>query len=183
MGKERFEIIDACRGVSIMLMVVYHFFYDLVAFCSFPAYVLYNPFVNSLEVFFASLFIIMSGASTQFTRSNKKRAVKTLLAAAAVTLVTWIFDNSAFVLFGILHFLGFAALIYGFFGRQIDRIVEKVNPAIFIALFFVFRQILNRPYNIRGLWALGIYTRSFMSTDYFPMLPWIFIYFFGIWFG
>ncbi len=181
--RDRIDIIDAARGLSILLMVLYHLFYDLVAFCSFPAHVLFNPLVNSLQVLFASLFILMSGASTQFSRNNLKRAVKMLLAALAVSVVTWLFDPSEFVRFGILHFLGVSALLYALFYTQIDRLVSKVHPVFFIVLFFVFRSFLNHSYPIEHLWVLGIYARSFVSSDYFPIFPWIFIYFFGIRFG
>ena len=179
----RIEIIDAARGLSIILMVVYHFFYDLVAFCSFPIHVLYNPLVNSLEVFFASLFILMSGASTQFSRNNLKRAAKILLAALIVTVVTRYFDPAAYVRFGILHFLGVSALLYALLRGPADRLVSKIHPALYLILFFIVKYVFSRPYPVPYLWPLGIYTDSFVSTDYFPVFPWIFIYFLGIWFG
>ncbi|MCX7614466.1 MAG: DUF1624 domain-containing protein [Clostridiales bacterium] len=179
----RIEIIDAVRGLSILLMVLYHFFYDLVSFTSFPAYILFNPFVNFLQVLFASLFILMSGASTQFSRNNMKRAIKIVLAALAVTIITWWFDPEAYVKFGILHFLGVCALLYALFSKQIDRIVTKIHPAVFVILFIILKYYLDQPHSIPYLWLFGLYTPNFVSTDYFPIFPWMFIYLFGIWFG
>ena len=36
--KQRIQLIDALRGLAVLLMVVHHFLYDLVAFCGAPAW-------------------------------------------------------------------------------------------------------------------------------------------------
>ena len=84
--KRRYYAVDALRGLSILLMVAYHFGYNLVMFDIAPPGLLYNPLLNFLQPFFASVFIAISGASSTFSHSNLRRGVKILLCAA---LVTW----------------------------------------------------------------------------------------------
>jgi len=180
-NRERIQLIDALRGVSILLMVLHHFGYDLVAFMGVPAYLIYNPLVETLQLIFASLFIFLSGASCIFSRNNLKRGVEILLCGIAVTIVTYLFDKDAFVVFGILHFLGCAAIIYALIRPALDKV--KIHPVIWVILFIVSKIALSRAYDIPHLWALGIYTDDFVSSDYFPIFPWIFMYLFGTWFG
>ena len=52
-----------------------------------------------------------------------------------------------------------------------------------LLLFFLFRWLLSPTYDIPHLWWLGIRQPSFSSGDYFPLLPWFFMYLFGVWLG
>lgn len=177
----RYELIDAARGLSILLMVVYHFAYDLAEFGLMPAFVVFNPLVDALQLFFSGVFIFMSGASSRFSKNNVKRGVKLLIFAAAVTFATWLFDRELFVVFGILHFLGAAALVYAVLGKTIER--AHIHPLVWIVLFVVSRLALSGTFPVRHLWFFGIVDTAFTSSDYFPFFPWIFVYLAGSWFG
>lgn len=179
--KSRYYALDALRGLSILLMVAYHFGYNLIMYRIAPAGLIYNPLLNVLQPFFASVFIAISGASSTFSHNNLRRGVKILLCAALVTLATWVFDSQVFVRFGILHFLGCAALIY-------EALRPLLNKALrlgwlWLVPFFAAYFLLDRVFPFEHLWALGFRSASFSSTDYFPILPWIFMYFFGVWLG
>lgn len=180
-GMGRVGMLDLLRGLSLVLMVVYHFFYDLTLYCGFPKSVMFHPFINFLQLVFASLFVAMSGATTVFSKSCAKRAVRLLAAAGVVTLATWFFNHQVFVRFGILHFLGVASLIGGLFLRF--PALQKVHPFVWLGLFVVSRHLLSGIFPIPHLWMLGIRDAAFSSSDYFPILPWIFMYALGIWFG
>ena len=52
--KSRYYALDALRGLSILLMVAYHFGYNLVMYRIAPAGLIYNPLLNVLQPFFAS---------------------------------------------------------------------------------------------------------------------------------
>lgn len=180
----RIEIIDALRGLSIILMVCYHFGYDLVTAGLIPGWLLFNPLLDFLQVVFASLFIFLSGASCRFSKDNLKRGLVMLAAGAVVTAVSLLPWIDAPIWFGILHFLGAAAIIFTFCHKFIDRIPLKARliafPALFFAAFFLLR---GRVFPVEHLWALGFPSKSFLSYDYFPLLPWVFMYLFGAAFG
>ncbi len=179
--KSRYYLLDALRGLSIILMVAYHFGYNLVLYRIAPSGLLYNPVLNFLQPFFASVFIAISGASSTFSHNNLRRGVKILLAAFVVSIATWAFNSEAYVRFGILHFLGCAALLYEAARPLIDKTLRY--GWLWLVPFFVTNALLDRTFSVRHLWALGFRDASFVSTDYFPLMPWIFMYLFGVWLG
>lgn len=179
--QKRIELIDGARGLSIILMIFYHFFYDLAVFCAFPSWIVYNPLFNFLQPVFAGLFILMSGASAMFSRSNVKRGLKMLAGGLAISLVTWLFDPSLFVRFGILHFMGVAALLFAALRPLITKI--PYQQYLWPVLFFLCYFALDRTFDVKYLAFLGFRSPGYASSDYFPVLPWIFVYFMGAWLG
>lgn len=180
-GKRRYYALDVLRGLSILLMVCYHWGYDLVLYDLLPDWALYNPLLDGLQLFFASVFVAISGASSTFSRNNWRRGLKILLCALAVTAATYWFDPGSTVRFGILHFLGAAALLYQLLRPLLERFPP--NPLVCLALFFAARFATKPHYNIPGLWWLGFRQPGFSSGDYFPLLPWFFMYLLGVWLG
>ena len=180
-GKRRYYALDVLRGLSILLMVCYHWGYDLVLYDLLPDWVLYNPLLDGLQLFFASVFVAISGASSTFSRNNWRRGLKILLCALAVTAATYWFDPGSTVRFGILHFLGAAALLYQLLRPLLERFPP--NPLVCLALFFAARFVTKPHYPVPGLWWLGFRQPGFSSGDYFPLLPWFFMYLFGVWLG
>ena len=112
----RYPFLDELRGAAIVMMVLYHFLYDLVVFAgiSFP---LYSRPVVIWQNSIGALFITLSGCVSLFSRSNFRRGIKCLLAATAVFLVT-AFTAPAPAWFGVLHFLGCAILLFPLFARS-----------------------------------------------------------------
>lgn len=181
--QDRIQSIDALRGFCLILMVAYHFFYDLVNFLEVPGWILSNPVFDVLQPFFAGVFIALSGISSRFSRSNTKRGIEVLAVSLVVTAVTSLMGSP--VIFGILHLLGFCMVFYGLTNRLWDKLPEKAAPFIYIALIAAsaaLRGILN-PVKTGGLWIVGFYRPGFYSSDYFPVLPWVFVFLLGTWLG
>lgn len=173
----RIQLLDAARGLSILLMVAYHFGYDLVLFNLLPHNVLYNPLLNVLQPFFAGLFIFVSGISCRFSRSNLRRGVEMLALAAVITAVTYWMGSPAW--FGIIHFLGVSAILFALLRPFLDRIPGPPLAGIYLVLFFLGNYLAGQTYEIRFLWWLGLRHPEFRSSDYFPLLPWFFLYLAG----
>ena len=64
----RIYLMDALRGLAVLLMVVHHFLYDLAAFCGAPWWIFSNPLFDVLHYVFAGVFILLSGVSSNFSR-------------------------------------------------------------------------------------------------------------------
>lgn len=173
----RYPLFDALRGLSIVLMVLYHCAYLLVTLGHAPAGLIENPILDVLQPLFASVFIAISGACSMFSRSNARRGVKFLLAAAVVTLASWLVMPDLLIRFGILHFLGVMTLMMVPLRPWLMR--RRARPLLWLALFFVSYFALNRTFSAEHLWLLGIVSPEFISGDYFPLFPWSFMYFFG----
>jgi len=183
MTPKRIQLIDAARGLCVILMVCHHFLYDLVEYLDAPSWFFYNPVFNFLHYVFAGLFILLSGISSRFSRSNIRRGIKVLAAAVAVTIATALVDS--IVIFGILHFLGFCMVFYGLTSKFWDRFTGWGAPIVYVILTAATAVILKalNPVKIKWLWIIGLWDNSFFSADYFPLLPWIFVFLFGTWLG
>lgn len=183
--KQRIELMDAARGLSLILMVFYHFFYDLVVFAGAPRWIFHNVVFDPLQYFFAGLFILISGASSNFSHSNVRRGGKVLAIAAVITLVTYFMDM--LILFGILHFLGVCMLLYGLtqgFWRRVNEKLPWLVPALCVVGIVATARFANGiPTETPHLWMFGLVTPDFQSADYFPLLPWMFVFLLGTWAG
>ena len=136
-ARRRYYGFDVLRGLSIFLMVAYHFGFDLVSYGLLPRQVLFNPLLNGLQVFFASVFVAISGASSTFSHNNVRRGIKLLLCALVVSLATYVAMPSEFIRFGILHFLGCAALLYALLRPLLEKV--PLHPLACLLLFFFAR--------------------------------------------
>lgn len=180
--KERIRIIDAIRGFSILLMVGHHLLYDLTVLCGAPEWFFTNPIFDFLHYVFAGIFILLSGVSSLYSSSNIKRGIKTLACAGIITLASYLADSA--IWFGILHLLGTCMLFYGFTRRLWDRIPRSIAPVIYILGTAVCSPLTRGVFtNFRHFWMFGLIYKGFLSYDYYPLLPWVFIFLLGTWMG
>ena len=177
----RVKVIDALRGLSIILMVLHHFAVDLIMYGLLPGWLLDNLPFHIVQSLFAGVFITISGLSSYVSRHNLKRGLQILAGGMAVTIVTLLFSPEYCVRFGILHFLGCAALIYSLAGKAFNRLPRGVSLALLITGFAL--SVAFTPAVVENPWLfpLNLLRKDFVSGDFFPILPWIFVYFFGAW--
>ncbi len=191
----RIQAIDALRGFCVVLMCFHHFFYDLAAFLGAPWWIFSNPVFNVLHYIFAGCFILLSGVSSRFSRSNLRRGGILLLIALALTAVTWLGDHlggkllgwepGVLIVCGVLHMLAVCMLFYGFTHRFWDRLPDWVM-ILFCVLAAVLTARLANGVLIDGpewLFPFGFIAEGFYSADYFPLFPWLFVFLFGTWLG
>jgi uncharacterized membrane protein len=177
--------IDFLRGLSIILMVGYHILYDLSELCGIRTLIgipinLSTAAWSAAVMFFAGLFVVLSGISSTLSRGNIRRALKLLGVAIVVTAATYIFDSSSAIYFGILHCLGSCILIYGL-------TLEKAKPqtcaaagAIGLGLSLAVSILLKKaPVHFDWFLPLGIHSQTYASFDYFPLLPWFGVFLAG----
>jgi uncharacterized membrane protein len=152
MKPKRIWELDFLRGFPIILMIFDHLMYDLK---SLPAWFSnYSDIANQsvrdivyfayrywhgqlradLHYIFIALFLIVSGISHQFSRSNFKRGLKFLLFAAILSAVTLLaealFGLQIGIVFGILHMYAFATILTALLRRWIKQ------PLILVAIGF-----------------------------------------------
>lgn len=168
----RYPELDALRGLAVLLMMAYHFLFDLSEYYGFNV-----PYISSLAIArcIASLFLLVIGIcfviSWDRTPHDKrwakagKRAVVLLAASGIISGATWLFDPASFVRFGILHLIGVGALLQPLF-RPLGRWNALAGAALILTML-----ALPMP----GSWwllPLGIVPSGFFSVDYYPLLPW-----------
>ena len=192
---ERIQSIDALRGLCVLLMCVHHLLFDLAAFLGAPWWLYENPVFSVLQYIVAGCFILLSGVSSRFSRSNIRRGLRVIAVALALTLVTWLGDRIAArltgnsigltIFFGVLHMLGFSMLFYGSTRKLWDRLPDWAAPILYVLGIVLTGRCAA---GIRGtaipwLFPFGFITEKFFSGDYYPILPWLFVFLLGAWAG
>lgn len=203
--KKRIALLDLIRGIAIILMVIYHMLFTFGYVLDFNLFkIIFDFFEKTFLVsLFAGLFIMISGISSSFSKSNVKRGLKTMGAALLVSFVTAIIlplmgYEKLEIYFGILHFLAVAMLLSPLLMKLADKIPAYIGIPAAIILFLLTRNIsqgyigltaqlsFTLPDVLRNspfLFPLGIVEKGLSSSDYFPVFPWIFIFYVGIYLG
>lgn len=177
----RIQAVDALRGLCVVLMSLFHFSYDLYFYCRFPAWVIANPFMTFAQLASSSGFILLAGFSSRLSRSNLRRGARVLLCGVLVNVVTWLWGD--FVRFGILQFLGCSMLLYGLTGKFWERLPRWPAILLYAGLFALTRRVMPVVLDVPFLYPFGIVSPAFRSSDYFPLLPWFFLFLMGGWLG
>lgn len=195
-AKTRYALLDELRGFLVVCMIVYHWLLSLYDIFGWQwAGFLFDAFTY-VEAFFAGAFILLSGFMCGLSRSNLRRGAICFSLALLVTLGTVLaapYLGRIEIFFGILHLLGFSMLFCGAFNFILKRINPWIGLIVNGILFFVTYGIPVHQTDLIGarsliptawsvipwLFPLGITTDSFYSADYFPIIPWMFLFLCG----
>jgi len=194
MNTNRYPILDGIRGFAILNMVIYHGIWDLVYLCGFDWQWYKSDGAYIWQQGICWTFIFLSGFCSSFVHKKLKRGIVILLLGFLVSMCTMIAVPDSPVIFGILTLIGSCTLIM----IPMERIGEKCSPIIGIIismLFFVITRNISKGFLGFAEWNLlelpdsmyrnlfttylGFRVRGFYSSDYFPLIPWIFLYFAG----
>ncbi len=194
LSSDRYNFIDVIRAAAIISMVVYHLCYDIFVVYELDAGFYRYPLVVIWERSICFTFIIVSGISLHFSRRAYRRGIIINLCGFAVTIISVCFIPSQQIWFGVLNLIGCAMMITHALRDLLDRPLPAVGMAASIALFALTYgipdgyiglfslRLFDLPallYGCKYLAFLGFPSKDFYSADYFPLLPWLFLYLFG----
>ncbi|MHB8073210.1 heparan-alpha-glucosaminide N-acetyltransferase [Desulfosporosinus fructosivorans] len=173
--KIRHGEIDVLRAVAIVLMVLFHFVYDLKEFAGV------NVDYRSPLWFFigkasALLFIFISGLSSGFSKSPLRRGLKVLLYGMVITVVTYLFMKDEYVRFGILHFLGVSMILSPLLVRLSSPTLWGLAGSSAVLGFWFEEQVLNTSLML----PFGLMYDGFASMDYYPLFPYLAVTILGV---
>jgi len=185
--------VDTLRGIAIVLMVIFHFTWDLNFFGLYQTNILGTAW-QSFARTIATMFIFTMGLSLTLSynretqRSGQASLFKKYLLRGGkifgwglvITVATFFFVGPRdFAIFGILHLLGFSIILaYPFlnFNKWVSLLA---GLAVIGAGIYVAPLVVEFPWLI---W-LGIKQTGRTMVDYYPVLPWSGIALVGIFVG
>ncbi|MDR2752734.1 MAG: DUF1624 domain-containing protein [Oscillospiraceae bacterium] len=201
---KRLEFLDELRGFCVLAMVIYHGLYLLGQhFGVAPALAAYQA-LQPWQPGVAAIFILLSGVCVRFSSNIKVRALQLLVWAAVLMLVTILLlpalgmdMRETAVWFGVLHLLGFSKLLYHYGKGVFEKIPKLLGMAVSMlafvftfggqhGVFSIFGYDVKLPqflYQTNIFVPLGFHKPDFYAWDYFPLLPWFFLFLFASFLG
>ena len=189
----RYALLDELRGLDLVSMMLYHACWDLV----FLFGVQMNWYAATpghlWQQSICWVFILLSGFCVPLGHHTLRRGATVFGAGVLITAVTLLFMPEERVVFGVLTLLGSAMLLTGI----LEPLLQKVPPAaglVVSAVLFALCYSVSSGWVGVGSWKLllpqglyanyltaffGFYPEGFFSTDYFALLPWIFLFWAG----
>ena len=193
----RYAFIDALRGLCIVSMIAYHTMWDLVYIFGANIPWFRSDYASLWQQSICWCFIFLSGFCWNFGRKHLKRGLLVFGGGLVITAVTMLVMPEDRIIFGVLTLIGTCMLVM----IPLDKIAVKIPPLVgFIICFIVFLIVKNVPKEYIGfgdsvLYELpqflyknyvtaffGFKFRGFFSADYFPLIPWIFLFVSGYFF-
>ena len=169
----RIDELDSLRATALVMMLVLNFVTDLNHFG------IMNTETGDqwwwMARIAASLFVGISGVSYFLAHRLEYDFIKTsgrtqrlIFWAFVITIITYIFEPSAYVRFGVLHLLALASIVA-------FPIARKPEFALGIGLILLIIPLSSNP----NLVWLGL-SETVIAVDYFPLNPWLGIFFLGL---
>ncbi len=184
-GAARLQVLDVVRGCAIVLMVAYHFCFDLAHFGHIRADFNHDWHWLSFRAIILSSFLLTAGASLGISTVrglNARRFLKGLGevagAAALVSFGSWLVFPRSWIFFGVLHCIAASRIIgLAFTGRP--WLALGTGVAVMIAGHIFHVPGLDAP----ALRWIGMMTFKPVTEDYVPLFPWTGVFLTGMWAG
>lgn len=174
--KLRYPFLDFLRGIAILLMIFFHFCYDLNFFGFLNIDFNRDLFWFILPRVIVFLFLICVGLSLEVAYNNKikwkkffKNWSKIVVGALAVSLVTHFAFKENWVYFGTLHCIAAGQILSLPFLKK-PRLALTIGLLMFsLFLFSSYDWVFPPEDYFEG-----------KSVDFIPLFPWMGIILFGI---
>ena len=170
--KKRIWELDAFRGICLIGMIGVHLVYDLTVLYKIITWQPPDIFVF-VQRWGGLLFLLLSGICVTLGSRSVRRGIIVFIAGLIVSGVTYgmyrfgFSGKSIVIYFGVLHCLGVCMLLWGCF-RKLPWWALALFGLAFTALGLYFRTLtVENPW----LFPLGLTTQTFVTSDYFPILP------------
>ncbi|MDR0570325.1 MAG: DUF1624 domain-containing protein [Clostridiales Family XIII bacterium] len=195
--ERRIAAVDELRALAIISMVGYHFCYDIVMIFGVDWPWFFGDKARLWQQITSITFIVISGICTRCSARPFVRAIKVGACALLVTGATYFIYPDELVTFGILHFLAASMLVWALFRRALQWINPLGGFIISALLAFATWNInagtvgfgsvtMRLPgflYQHYWLSVLGFLSPDYVSADYFPFIPYFFVFMAGSYLG
>ena len=189
--KKRLHLLDAFRGFLMLNMIAYHGMWNLVYLFGVEASWYSGTPKYLWQQFICWSFITLSGFCWSFSRNHLKRGLLVFGGGAIVSLVTCVLMPENRILFGVLTCIGSCMILMIPLEKWAKKVPAGAGQAGSFLLFLLLRNCPKGSLGFEGLvirelprWLyrnnltayLGFPQPGFFSTDYFSVIPWIFLF-------
>jgi len=179
---DRHAILDALRGVGIVLMVAYHFAFDLAHFRMIQTDFNHDLFWLAARALIVTIFLGLVGVSLVLGKRAHpgpqpfwRRVALIAACAIVVTIASYFIFPQTFITFGILHAIAVASVL----SRPLvglPRVALALGAAIIFAGATVQLPLFDAPW----LNWVGMMTHKPATEDYVPLFPWLGVVLIGV---
>ena len=188
---QRLHLLDAFRGFLMLNMIAYHGMWNLVYLFGREAGWYAGTPKYLWQQFICWSFILLSGFCWSFSRNHLKRGALVFGGGAIVSLVTCLLMPESRILFGVLTCIGSCMILMIPLEKLLKKVPTVPGLVFSFCLFFLLRNCPKGNLGFEGIELLalpaGLYRNNltaylgfpqpgFFSTDYFSILPWIFLF-------
>ncbi|MDE6593229.1 MAG: DUF1624 domain-containing protein, partial [Oscillospiraceae bacterium] len=194
-ARGRVEMLDLLRGGSMILVVIYHILYDLkfIYRLDIPRVLVPGqPEIEAVHICFLWMLFGVSGICSGFSRNSLKRGAALYILGFGITMVTAFFMPEELIVFGVISCFGACMCITSLLQPFLDKLPWQGRLIGAIVLWFILRSfhrggeidlIFTRLYltfpECDFLYPIGIKGANFRSSDYFPLVPYLFMFLAG----
>ena len=192
--KKRLHLLDALRGLCLISMIGFHGMWNLVYLFGVdaPWYRETPGYVWQQSICWT--FILLSGFCWSFSRNHLKRGALVFGGGLIVTAVTCLLMPRNRIVFGVLTCIGSCMLLLIPLEKWAKKVPAVAGMAGSFLLFAVLRNCADGNLGFESLVIcrlpdelyrnyltayLGFPQPGFFSTDYFPLIPWFFLFLTG----
>jgi uncharacterized membrane protein len=191
---ERYNVLDLIRGFALINMVLYHGIWDLVFMRGVRWAWFHSDGAFLWQQGICWTFILVSGFCFNLAKRPYKGGAKILLCGVTVSLVTQFLPPQSRIHFGVLTLIGVSMLLTYCMRPVLQKCNAVVGLICSFLLFLLTRDVRRGFIGFFGLELLelpkalyknlfttfwGFPYRGFSSADYFPLLPWFFLFLTG----
>lgn len=193
----RLHLLDTIRGITVISMVFYHAIWNLTYFYNVSIPWFKSEFGAFWQHSICCTFIFLSGFCRSLGYKHLKRGLLVFGGGLIVTAVSFFVVPDYPIIFGILTFLGTAMLLLIPLEKWLLKIPSAVGTIASFLLFLLFKncnwgflgfgslnlvEIPNFFYSNFFTAFLGFPQTDFVSSDYFSLFPWLFLFICGFYF-
>lgn len=189
---KRYGVLDALRGFALLNMIVYHVLWNLeyIFDCPLPWLSLGSHAASVWQLAIRVVFIMLSGFCWSLGSHHWRRGLTVLGCSVIISVVTAVFTPDSLIQFGVLSLIGTGMILMMLVDRCCKKLPAFLGLLVCLLLFVMTLSVGDGVLGV-GRWAvalpewlyanlftayLGFPPRGFFSTDYVPLLPWIFLY-------